>query len=83
MDTPPRLTPLLEQFDWGCLRLINRITGPEVDSGNGSPVQASMMTDEEYFWDPVPGSWSVRRRTEGPGPRATWLVGAGDWGRDG
>jgi hypothetical protein len=36
VDTPPRLTPLLEQFDWGCLRLINRMTGPEVDSGNGS-----------------------------------------------
>jgi hypothetical protein len=24
--------PLLEQFDWGCLRLINRMTGPESDS---------------------------------------------------
>jgi hypothetical protein len=83
MDTPPRLTPLLEQFDWGCLRLLNRMTGPEVDSGNGSPIPASLMTDEEYFWAPVPGSWSVRRRTEGPGPRATWLVGAGEWGRDG
>jgi hypothetical protein len=41
------------------------------------------MTTEEFFWEPVPGSWSVRRRADGPGPRATWLVGAGDWGRDG
>ena len=82
MNTPPRLTPLLEQFDWGCLRLLNRMTGPEVDSGNGSPIPAAMMTDDEYFWAPVPGAWSVRRRTEGAGPRATWLVGAGEWVRD-
>jgi hypothetical protein len=83
MDTPPRLTPLLEQFDWGCLRLINRMTGPDMDSGNGSPVQVEPLTDEEYRWEPVPGAWTVRRRSDGPGPRATWLAGAGEWGRDG
>jgi hypothetical protein len=65
MDTPPRLAPLLEQFEWGCLRLLNRMTGPDVDSGNGSPVPVEPLTDEE------------------PAPRATWLVGAGEWGRDG
>lgn len=26
------------------------------------------MTDEEYFWEPVPSCWSVRRRADGPGP---------------
>jgi hypothetical protein len=83
MDIPPRLAPLLEQFDWGCLRLLNRITGPEVDSGNGSPVPVQPLTSDEYLWEPVPGSWSVRRRADGPGPRATWLVGAGERGRDG
>ena len=83
MDIPPRLAPLLEQYDWGCLRLINRMTGPEVDSGNGTPIPAPPMTTEEFLWEPVPGSWSVRRRADGPGPRATWLVGAGEWGRDG
>lgn len=83
MDTPPRLVPLLEQFDWGCLRLLNRMTGPDVDSGNGSPAAVEPMTDAEFFWEPVPGCWSVRRRGDGPGPRATWLVGAGEWGRDG
>ena len=83
MDIPPRLAPLLEQYDWGCLRLINRMTGPEADSGNGSPVPVPPLTTAEYLWEPVRGAWSVRRRAEGPGPRATWLVGGGDWGRDG
>jgi hypothetical protein len=83
MDIPSRLAPLLEQYDWGCLRLINRMTGPQVDSGNGTPIPAPPMTGEEFFWEPVPDSWSVRRRADGPGPRATWLVGAGEWGRDG
>jgi len=83
MDVPPRLAPLLEQYDWACLRLINRLTGPEVDSGNGTPVPVSQLTTDEYRWEPVPGCWTVRRRADGPGPRATWLVGAGEWGRDG
>ena len=59
MEVPPRLAPLLDQFEWGCLRLINRMTGPEADSGNGSPVKVEPMTDEEYRWEPVPGAWSV------------------------
>jgi hypothetical protein len=83
MEVPQRLAPLLEQFEWGCLRLINRMTGPEADSGNGSPVKVEPMADEEYQWAPVPGAWSVRRHADGPGPRATRLYGAGAWGRDG
>ena len=82
MDTPPRLEPLLEQFDWACLRLLNRMSGPEVDSGDGTPVAAVLMTDEEYLWEPVPGCWSVRHRADGPGPGATELLGIGKWGRD-
>jgi hypothetical protein len=82
MGTPPRLVPLLEQFDWACLRLLNRMTGPEVDSGNGVPVAVPPMTDGEYLWEPVPECWSVRRRADGPGPGANLLRGAGDWGRD-
>ena len=81
MATPPRLVPLLEQFDWACLRLLNRMTGPEVDSGNGMPIAVPPLTDEEYLWEPVPG-WSVRRRADGPGQGATVLLGAGEWGRD-
>ena len=82
MATPPRLVPLLEQFDWACLRLLNRMTGPEVDSGNGMPIAVPPITDEEYLWEPVPGCWSVRRRAAGPGQGATVLLGAGEWGRD-
>ena len=82
MATPSRLVPLLEQFDWACLRLLNRLTGPEADSGNGMPIAVPPMTDDEYRWEPVPGCWSVRRRADGPGQGATVLVGAGEWGRD-
>jgi hypothetical protein len=82
MIPPARLVPLLEQYDWGCMRLVNRMLGPEVDSGNGDPVAVPPMTNEEYLWEPVPGCWSIRPRKDGPGPRATLLTGAGEWGRD-
>ncbi|MFF3793878.1 DinB family protein [Streptomyces sp. NPDC001981] len=82
MATPPRLIPLLQQFDFARGRLADRMTGPVMDSGNGTDVEVVSITDEEYLWEPVPGCWSVRRRAEGPGPGATVLVGAGDWGRD-
>ncbi|WP_406449384.1 DinB family protein [Streptomyces sp. NBC_01622] len=79
---PPRLAPLLDQFDFARERLTARIAGPVVDSGDGTDTRVGPMTDEEYFWEPVPGCWSVRRRADGPGARATVLVGQGDWGRD-
>ncbi|MFF4648800.1 DinB family protein [Streptomyces sp. NPDC001380] len=82
MTTPPRLVPLLEQFDFARRRLTDRMTGPAVDSGSGTDVEVGAMSDEEYLWEPVPGCWSVRRHTEGPGPRAALLVGAGAWGYD-
>ncbi|HEX9066052.1 MAG TPA: DinB family protein [Streptosporangiaceae bacterium] len=34
------------------------------------------LTDEEYFWEPVPGCWSVRPRSASTAPRA---AGSGDW----
>ncbi|CAL9324963.1 DinB family protein [Streptomyces sp. SudanB182_2057] len=82
MTVPSRLLPLLEQFDFAYRRLADRMTGPVVDSGDGTDTPVGPMTDDEYFWEPVPGCWSVRRREDGPGPRATFLAGAGDWGRD-
>lgn len=82
MTTPSRLSPLLQQFDFAAERLIHRLTGPVMDSGDGADTEVGPMTDEEYLWEPVPGCWSVRRRGDGPGPRATFLAGTGDWGRD-
>lgn len=34
------------------------------------------LTDDEYFWEPVPGCWSVRRRGESPAPHS---YGSGDF----
>ncbi|GGS77062.1 DinB family protein [Streptomyces cinerochromogenes] len=82
MTTPPRLRPLLDQFDFACERLLGRLRGPVMDSGDGTDTRVEPLTDEEYLWEPVPGCWSVRPRAAGPGPRATFLAGAGDWGRD-
>lgn len=82
MTTPSRLSPLLEQFDFTRERLADRMTGPVMDSGDGADTEVGPMTDEEYLWEPVPDCWSVRQRVDGPGPRATFLAGTGDWGRD-
>ncbi|QHA08662.1 DinB family protein [Streptomyces broussonetiae] len=82
MTTPTRLRPLLDQFDHACARLLGRLAGPVMDSGDGTDTRVHPLTDDEYFWEPVPGCWSVRRRTDGPAPRATHLAGGGAWGRD-
>jgi len=80
--TPPRLVPLLNQFDWARKRLTERMAGPEGDSGDGVSIVIPAMTDAEYLWEPVPRCWSVRRRSAGPGRGATVLLGSGDWGLD-
>ncbi|MFJ2608507.1 DinB family protein [Streptomyces sp. NPDC091279] len=79
---PSRLAPLLRQFDFARERLGARLTGPVMDSGDGCDTAVGAMDDVEYRWEPVPGCWSVRRRADGPGPRAGFLAGAGEWGRD-
>ena len=49
MTTPPRLIPLLAQYDFALDRLLKRLEG---------------MDDDEYLWEPVPGCWSIRPRGE-------------------
>lgn len=83
VTTPPRLLPFLAQYDHASQRLLARLRGPAVDSGDGTEVEVPALTDTEYLWEPLPGAWSVRRKTDGPGRGATVLVGAGEWGRDG
>ncbi|WP_371656435.1 MULTISPECIES: DinB family protein [unclassified Streptomyces] len=39
-------------------------------------VRLTALGDEEYLWEPVPGSWSIRRREEAVTPRA---FGPGAW----
>jgi hypothetical protein len=82
MATPVRLAPLVQQYDFARTRLVDRMRGPDVDSGTGVRIEVLPMTDAEYLWEPVPGCWSIRRQAAGPGPGARALVGAGEWGRD-
>jgi DinB superfamily len=37
------------------------------------------LTDEEYFWQPVPGCWTIRRRGESSAPTS---LGAGEFTMD-
>lgn len=39
------------------------------------------LTDTEYFWEPVPGCWSLRRRTHPPAPGTLGSPSA-DWAFD-
>ncbi|MET7743400.1 DinB family protein [Streptomyces sp. NPDC005385] len=59
-----RLGLLLEQFDKAREAAQVRLTG---------------LGDEEYLWEPVPGSWSLRPRAEARTPRA---FGPGEWVMD-
>ena len=82
METHRRLEPLLRQFDFARTRLMDRMAGPTMNSGDDELVAVAPMTDDEYFWEPVPNCWSVRRKSDGPSASALELVGAGNWGRD-
>jgi hypothetical protein len=72
----------LNSFDFTRKRLTDRLTGPQMDSGDGVSVEVAGMSNDEYLWEPVQNCWSIRPRAAGLGPGATVLVGAGDWGRD-
>jgi hypothetical protein len=61
VQIPPRLAPLLAQFDFAWDRLLARLDG---------------LTDDEYRWEPVADTWSIRPRSEA---RASRIFGAGPW----
>jgi hypothetical protein len=53
---------LAEQLDWHWRNQLR----PRLDG----------LTDDEYFWEPVPGMWNVRRRGTSPAPVT---AGTGDF----
>jgi hypothetical protein len=80
-----RLKILVGQLDQVWNMLEGRLTGRRMVDGDyeGEPGQReTTLTDEEYFWEPVPHCWSLRRRGEGrsPNPRGTgeWLLDGGE-----
>jgi hypothetical protein len=48
-DRPANVAALAAQLDTSTEMLLDRLSG---------------LTDEEYLWDPVPGSWSLRPREQ-------------------
>ena len=48
-DRPPNVAALAAQLDTSTEILLDRLAG---------------LTDEEYLWDPAPGSWSLRPREQ-------------------
>ena len=67
--TDDRLTILLDQLDavWEMLDARLRERKPfQSEVGSAPPT----LTDEEYFWEPAPGCWSIRRRAEARTARA-------------
>ena len=52
---------LIDQYDTSYAMLRERLEG---------------LTDAEYFWEPVPACWSVRRRAEA---KTTLTFGKGEW----
>lgn len=63
MTLPPRLSPLLAQFDFAFDQLVTRLAG---------------LSDAEYFWEPVPDCWSIRprgrQRTTGIRGGGDWVL---------
>jgi hypothetical protein len=63
-ETLERLKPFLSQYDFGIGQLLERLEG---------------LSDEEYFREPVPNCWSVRKREDATSERP---FGKGNWVMD-
>jgi hypothetical protein len=78
MEDKP-LAVLIEQLDAPWEMLDARLTGRKPWSDD-KPNPDAYLTDDEYFWEPVAGCWSLRRRGEAASPRP---LGKGVWLLDG
>lgn len=77
--TDDRLKILLDQLDAAWEMLDARLSDRHHfhgETGSAAPT----LTDDEYFWEPAPGCWSLRRRSQATSPNPT---GRGDWVLDG
>lgn len=70
-----RLALLVDQLDAAWEMLDARLTGRKPFTGEAGGGETD-LTDEEYFWEPVPGCWSLRRREEA---RTSLVTGKGEW----
>src|SRR5260370_2094198 len=61
-----------KQLDWNA-ELVDQLDWP---GRNQLRPRLDGLTDDEYFWEPVPGCWSVRRRGTSNAPMA---AGSGDY----
>jgi hypothetical protein len=62
--------------DWSRTRLVDALRTQLEQAWRFSQLTLNGLSDDEYFWEPVAGCWSVRRRQDA----ATELVwGKGDW----
>ena len=62
--------------DWDRRRVMVVLGGLVEEARTVIEPNLAGLTDEEYFWEPVPGSWGVRRRADIRSPDC-W--GLGEW----
>jgi len=61
--------------DWPATRLADALRSQLADAWDVIDLTLRGLTDDEYFWEPVPDCWSVRRRDEARTPEV--------WGSEG
>ena len=66
----------MDEAEWGSRRLMVTMVGLVEEAWQVMAPNLEGLTDEEYFWEPVPGCWGVRRRAD-LGDHDAW--GCGEW----
>ncbi len=62
--------------DWAARRLMQAYGGLLAEAWVAMEPNLAGLTDQEYFWEPTPGCWGVRRRGD---VRSDGCWGRGDW----